>query len=356
MHVDIIKKAYNTSNYYYNIGYDKAVARDLSGAIESLNMSLRYNKKNIMSRNLLGLIYYEMGEVVMALSHWVMSVNYKSTGNLATKYLKELRSNPTTLADADQIAIKYNMALNYAKRDDVDLAIIQLKNVLSTNGHFVKGYLLLALLYIYFGNYEKARVTLRRVLKIDKANPMAIHYLHEMGTTDTDIIQMRDDESVDDDGLLDEEYIEENTIRRNTSLMDEDPTEKKSNFIKDFYEKCKNTLFKKKVVGDIGFAKYSGVYVLVGMALGALILGFVFIPAVKKTMRTENEKIIKTYSEEIAAKETTITNLDAQVSDLNRQIARLEADNSDEVNPLPDYSYITNGMTDEDIQNMINNE
>ena len=70
----------------------------------------------------------------------------------------------------------------------------------------------------------------------------------------------------------------------------------------------------------------------------------------------KNEKIIKTYSEEIAAKETTITNLDAQVSDLNRQIARLESDNSDDVNPLPDYGYITNGMTDEDIQNMINNE
>jgi len=177
-----------------------------------------------------------------------------------------------------------------------------------------------------------------------------------MGNTDTDIIQMRDDESVEDDGLLDEEYIEENTFRRNTSLMDEDPADKKSNPIKDFYEKCKNTLLKKKVVGDIGFAKYSGVYVLVGMVLGAMILGFVLLPAQRKSLRTENEKIIKTYSEEIAVKETTITSLDAQVSDLNRQIARLEANNSDDVNPLPDYSYITNGMTDEDIQNMIDNE
>lgn len=355
MHIEILRKAYNTSNYYYNIGYDKAVARDLSGAIESLNMSLRYNKKNIMTRNLLGLIYYEMGEVVMALSHWVMSVNYKSSGNLATKYLKQLRANPTTLVDVDQIAIKYNMALNYAHRDDIDLAILQLKSVLSSNGHFVKGYLLLALLYIHCGNYEKARVTLRRVLKIDKANPLAIHYLHEMGTTDTDIIQMRM-ESVEDDGLLDEEYVEENTIRRNTSLMDEDPEEKKSNVVKDFFIKCKNTLLKKKVVGDIGFAKYSGVYVVVGMILGILILGFIIVPAQRKKLRSENEKIIKTYSEEIAVKETTITNLDAQVSDLNRQIARLESNNSDDVNPLPDYSYITNGMTDEDIQNMINNE
>ena len=83
MPLPVLKKAFNTSDYYYNIGYDRAVARDLSGAIDSLNISLRYNKKNIMSRNLLGLVYYEMGEIVNALSQWVMSVNYQPSGNLA---------------------------------------------------------------------------------------------------------------------------------------------------------------------------------------------------------------------------------------------------------------------------------
>ena len=44
------------SNYYYNDGLAKAGVRDLSGAIESLKNSLYYNKKNIIARNLLGLI------------------------------------------------------------------------------------------------------------------------------------------------------------------------------------------------------------------------------------------------------------------------------------------------------------
>ena len=39
-------KAGNTSEYYYNIALDRVGVRDLSGAIESLKMSLRYNKTN----------------------------------------------------------------------------------------------------------------------------------------------------------------------------------------------------------------------------------------------------------------------------------------------------------------------
>jgi tetratricopeptide (TPR) repeat protein len=85
---------------------------------------------------------------------------------------------------------------------------LQLKSALSDNPHFVKGYLLLALLYIGTDNYEKARVTLRRVLKIDKANSLAVHYLREMGDTEENIIEMRK-QNVDNDGLLDDDYLEE---------------------------------------------------------------------------------------------------------------------------------------------------
>ena len=100
------------------------------------------------------------------------------------------------------------MAIQYAHSEDYDLSILQLKSALSDNPHFVKGYLLLALLYIGTDNYEKARVTLRRVLKIDKANSLAVHYLREMGDTEENIIEMRK-QNVDNDGLLDDDYLEE---------------------------------------------------------------------------------------------------------------------------------------------------
>lgn len=353
MHIQVMRKAYNTSNYYYNIGYDKAVARDLSGAIESLNMSLRYNKRNIMTRNLIGLIYYEMGEVVTALSHWVMSVNYNSSNNMASRYLKELRQDPTQLDNVDQIARKYNMALGYIQSDDYDLAILQLKSSVSANPHFVKGYLLLALLYINAGNYEKARVTLRRVLKIDKANPLAIHYLHEMGDTDENIIQMRM-ESVENDGLLDDEYMEESVATADTST--ELSTGKIKQIFHDIITRHKNSVVKTGEFGEISFAKYSGLYVILGLVLGILMLFFVVVPYQKKKLREDNEYLVKTYSEELATKNSTIIALNDEIEQLNKQIADMISAENEATNPLPDYSDLQHGMSETDIQNMIDNE
>ena len=350
MPLPVLKKAFNTSDYYYNIGYDRAVARDLSGAIDSLNISLRYNKKNVMSRNLLGLVYYEMGEIVNALSQWVMSVNYQSTGNLASKYLKELRQDPTLLANVDQIAQKYNQALAYAKSEDFDLAIIQLKSLLSANPHFVKGYLLLALLYINSDNYERARTTLRRVLKIDKANTLAIHYLHEMGDTDENIIEMSK-ESVENDGLLeaDEEAI-------TLSTTGEKGVSNIKLFFADLIDRYKAKAVSRGEYGEISFAKYSGIYVLLGMILGIFLLYFLIVPAQKRKITDEKDKLIKAYSEELADKNATITSLTNEIANLNAELEAAKNPQTAGDNPLPDYSGIENGMSDEDLQNMINNE
>lgn len=349
MHIGVLRKAYNTSNYYYNIGYDKAAARDLSGAIESLNMSLRYNKKNVMSRNLLGLIYYEMGEVVMALSHWVMSTNYQTGNNIAARYLKELNQDPTRLSNEDQIAKKFNMALHYAHTMDYDLAIIQLKGAIKDNPHFVKGYLLLALLHIQNDNYEKARKTLKRVLKIDKANPVAIRYLHEMGDTDEHIIHMRM-ESVENDGLFDEDY-EDSSIELEPK-KDASPR----SVIQEIKAKYKDTTIKTGEFGEVNFAKYSGLYVLVGLVLGILILFFLIVPAQKNKIREENEELIKSYSEELSSKNAEIISLNSEIDDLNRQLDLMTSTDASADNPLPDYSDIQSGMSDEDINSMLDNE
>ncbi len=71
----IQKKVDYLSKLYYNQGLEKASIRDLSGAISCLKQSLAYDKRNIRARNLLGLVYFETGEVVAALSEWVISKN-----------------------------------------------------------------------------------------------------------------------------------------------------------------------------------------------------------------------------------------------------------------------------------------
>lgn len=351
LHIDVLRKASNTSNYYYNVGYDRANARDLSGAIESLLTSLRYHKRNVQSRNLLGLIYYEMGEAVKAMSEWVMSVNYQPENNLATKYLKELKKDPTRLESIDQLARKFNMALGYTESKDYDLAILQLKGAVSENPHFVKGYLLLALLYIHTDNYEKARVTLRRVLKIDKANPTAIHYLREMGDTEENIIQMRN-ENVENDGLLDDSYMEEIVVADDGASIAPAP---RRSVIEEIKAKQNTNVVRSGEFGLVSLAKYSGVYVLVGVVFGILLLYFLIVPHQKKKLRLENEQLVKTYSEELAAKNSTIASLNDEVTALNEQLELMMNGPADK-DAMPDYSQVVTGMSDTDIQNMIDKE
>ena len=71
----IQKKVDYLSKLYYNQGLEKASIRDLSGAISCLTQSLAYDKRNIRARNLLGLVYFETGEAVAALSEWIISKN-----------------------------------------------------------------------------------------------------------------------------------------------------------------------------------------------------------------------------------------------------------------------------------------
>ena len=131
--VTIYKKIIKMSNTYYNMGLEKAKVRDLSGAADILRRSVRMDKKNIQARNLLGLVYYEMGEVVEALSQWVISKNIQPEKNAADEYIKDIQSNPTKLETMNMTIKKYNTALGYANENSDDLAIIQLKKVISLN-------------------------------------------------------------------------------------------------------------------------------------------------------------------------------------------------------------------------------
>ena len=173
------KKLESLSNRYYNEGLEKATVRDMTGAVESLRQSLKLNKNNIDARNLLGLVYYETGEVVPALSEWVISKNLKTEDNLADSYMDMVRSSPAQIDNINQTIKKFNIALNYCHQDSLDLAVIQLKKVLSLNPGFIKAHLLLALLYLKNGNWDRAKIESQKALKLDTGNLLAKRYLKE---------------------------------------------------------------------------------------------------------------------------------------------------------------------------------
>ena len=162
------------ANCYYNLGLERAKLRDLSGAAELLKKALHYDKYQREARNLLGLIFFEMGEVADALVQWVISMNLLPEENPADYYLDEIQRKPAILRICSDNVKRFNQALDYAQHNNKDLAVFQLNQVISDSPNYVKAHILLALLYLDRGDWIKAGKSLYLVLKIDRNNPKAL--------------------------------------------------------------------------------------------------------------------------------------------------------------------------------------
>ena len=178
--VAVYKQTAKASDAYYNAGLYKARVRDLTGAVESLKVSLMINKYNTNARNLLGLVYCEMGDVVEALSQWVVSKNFAPQDNVAGSYIKRIQTNQNRFEMITGTIKKYNLSLKYAKEGNIDMAVIQLKKVVTNNPQLIKAHLLLALIYIKQDELVRARKLLNAVLAIDKNNTLAQMYIKEI--------------------------------------------------------------------------------------------------------------------------------------------------------------------------------
>lgn len=175
--MDYANRCRRIANGYYNQGLEKAKIRDLSGAAECLKKSLHFHKYQTEARNLLGLIYYEMGETAESLVQWIISLNLQPADNRAEEYIRRIQGKLGRLDAESQNIRKYNQSLALAKAGNDDLAILQLNRVVEINPHFVKAHLVLAILYMRRGDYTKAGKSLYKVLQIDKSHPKALWYM-----------------------------------------------------------------------------------------------------------------------------------------------------------------------------------
>lgn len=326
---EYLVRAWNTSLYYYNEGLAKAKNRDLTGAEQALQTSLRYSKLNIDARNLLGLVYYESGQVVEALTEWVISSNYQTEENPAVRYLKLVQGNQNKLSAYDQAAKKYNLTLHYVRQKQDDLALIQLKRILSANPHFVKAYLLLALVYMRAGSMDKADKALRRVLKIDRHNPYAQAYLEEINRnekgylsggyddtedtfTDLPPIRYHDDEEAE----ADEELDGEETARRKIREIIERGAAAEDVGLDQNLE-----------VGsyrEIKYGRHNVLYLCAGLVLGVAAMFFLFMPSQIKAVRNESLQLKSSYSAELAGKNEQIANMQENTQNLQAKLDEMQ--------------------------------
>ena len=287
------KKVYLLSNMYYNMGLEKAEIRDLSGAIDLLKRSLKLNKINIQARNLLGLVYFETGEAVAALSEWVISKNIMPSGNIASEYIARLQANKNKLDTINQTIKKYNEALSYCRSGSSDTAVIQLKRILNENPKFIKAYHLLALNYIEQNAYEKARRILKKAARIDKTNSTTLRFLKEV------------DEQTGTHTSLESRWGRDRFRIGKAKPYEYEPEDPSVIIPATFRE---SSIF--STLLNIG----------VGLAIGALVVWFLLVPAnTQKINREANNKVTE-YSNSMASQSAEIKKLEEEIQASNETV------------------------------------
>ena len=294
--VALYKKIIYISNRFYNEGLERANVRDLTGAITSLRQSLKFNKDNVEDRNLLGLVYFETGEVVAALSEWVISKNLRPKKNIADDYIDMIQTNQNRLDTINQTIKKYNQALTYCNQDSLDLAVIQLKKVLSLNPRFIRAHQLLALLYINNEEWDKARRELTKCSEIDTNNTVTQRYLKE----------------------VDEMLLPENGVK---------PSSRKKQRSEDVvkYQSGNET-----IIQPVNIREGKGVTSLlnlgIGIIIGLAIAVFLILPARIQASRADIDEQLRKVSEMSDAKTATIDELQLQVNELTQRGEDLQQD------------------------------
>ncbi|MCR5667142.1 MAG: tetratricopeptide repeat protein [Eubacterium sp.] len=307
LQVKVYKKLMNTAEFYYNEALERAEVRDLSGAIEDLQRALKFNKKHTDARNLLGLVYYEMGEVVSAIGEWVVSKNLNPNDNVADQYLSRVQNNQNQLETVNKTIKKYNQALMYCHQESYDLAIIQLKKVISMNSHFVRAYQLLALLYIHGGEYQKARATLKSAFKIDAHNVTTLSYMKE--------------------------------VRKQLHLDGKKSISKKNDELVT-YKNGNETVIRPKMTFRETTAGMTVLNIVLGIIIGVLVTAFLVVPSVKQAAKSESNTAVSEANDTITTKDETISSLEAEIESLEKENESLQEEVDSGDNKLTSYDYL----------------
>lgn len=280
------------SNSYYNQGLIYAKQRDLSACISCLKKALYLNKNNIDSRNLLGLVYYEIGEAAQALVQWVISVNLKPDDNVAQRYIRSVRDKSGELEKVADDIKKYNQALMNLKAGNRDLAIMLLARVADFAPNYINVNLLLSLLYIDNEEYSNAERYLKNVLDVDRYNNVARNYMQ--------------------------------AIKEATAVNRKKKREKKR--LKNTYSH--RSISDDEVIIPKGYNDSIGwqtvLNIGIGLLIGAASIFFIYMPADRAKMTDSHNKELTLLGEKLNESNLKINDLTNSSDELKAEIDRLK--------------------------------
>lgn len=283
--MDYTTKLSYQSMYWYNDGLKKAKIRDLSGAITSLKKSLQYNRSNIASRNLLGLVYYGRGDVMEALVEWILSKNFQSHDNIANYYIQKMRETAGELEAINQAVKRYNQALDYCRQNGEDLAIIQLKKAVTAHPSYVKAHQLLALIYMHTEQYTFARQSIRTAYKLDTTDEFSLRCMHDLN-------QIRRARNVK---IKEKEKKDKHTVTYN--LGNETIIQPVSNSVKD----------------NAGL--HTVLNIALGLVVGVAVMWFLIMPAINASRQQRSNRQTVQFSDQIATQTAQISALKKELEE-----------------------------------------
>ena len=224
-----------------------------------------------------------------ALSEWVISKNMRPEKNIADDYINMLQSNATRLDAINQTIKKYNQALVYCNQDSKDLAIIQLKKVLSLNPKFIRAHQLLALLYMDSEQWDRAERELHKCMDIDRNNTLTLRYLKEVET------QLTPDEN------------SKQTGRR-----------KKDDAVR--YQSDNEIIIQPLNVKEQKSAGISSlINIAIGLVIGLAVMYFLVVPAAVSNANNEAQKTITDIGNQLDTKTSRIQELETQMEALQTE-------------------------------------
>ena len=295
--VTIYREIVLKSNDFYNSALEYARDRNLSKAVEHLKLALKLYRGNINAHNLLGLVYFELGEYTLGFAHWVISKNIQPENNLASRFLEQIQDDKPYFDSIEDNIKKYNKAISYVEQESYDLAEIQLKKLInSADTHMVCAYQLSALLKIRKKKYAAARKVLEKAQAVDAGNPTTIAYMTFVNG------QIYDEEKDLTAGEL-------KTKRQQEDAEGDTQHSPLS---------CDDVIIPKTTYREYNPATMAVIQILIGFLVGAALIFFVIVPAKTNSVRNE-------FAQEQARLEAQVASLIEENAQLSSEAASIKA-------------------------------
>ena len=249
--------------------------------------------------------------------------------NLAEYYIDKLQSNKNKLDTINQTIRKYNQALVYCREDHDDMAMIQLKKVLSQNPKLIKAYHLLALLYLKHQDYEKARKLLKKAAFIDTNNTTTLRYLQE--------VELATGISTSLDVKRKKKYAKEKVDRLSGTVT---------------YMNGNEMIIQPTTFRDSS-AVATFINIFLGIVLGAAVVWFLVVPSTRQSIYEKANAQVTDANSQMAAQVSRVQGLQEEIDGYQSKVdaankakeeADKKADSYDEILQAANY-YLANDMT-----------